>query len=100
MTETGNVSVHTVIDVLKANGVTVTANPSQPGSYTLSKGSVMESQTLPDPVERRGLHYLARKFGVAIHLFFHPEAPEVSPVAVSATVKILKPTGTDSTPNA
>jgi hypothetical protein len=81
MTEKGEVQRNIVITVLRSNGVTVTPT-AEDGSYILQKGDVIESQTFPLYVGRKGLQYLQRHFNVPIHLFFNVEVilkPAIQP---------------------
>lgn len=94
MTEKVEILRDSAIDTLRRNGVTVTETaadgdtPLGDKSYTLQKGDILESHTLPPLLGRRKLHYFQRHFGISIHLFF--SAPEVPP----APVTVIRPTKT------
>jgi len=38
--------------------------------YTLAKGDLVLSMSLPDFITRRMVHYLSRKFGIYIQAFY------------------------------
>lgn len=60
-----------VLAVLRASGVIVSENGD--GSVVMKKDAIVETQYLSDAVHRRMLGHLPAKFGVDIHLFWHPE---------------------------
>jgi hypothetical protein len=67
----GTVAREYVIRILAENGVSVLPQKgSKNGELVFAKGSVLEVRTLPNPVSRRTVHYLSRKFETAIHLFY------------------------------
>ena len=75
MSDPGEVDRAVVIEVLKAQRVSVSVCQDDPTGKTLTiaKGDRIESQKLPNRVGRRMLHYLEFHYGVPIHYFFHPE---------------------------
>lgn len=75
MPDDGSVDREAVIAVLSASGVSVSTcdNSADDLVVTLAKGDRIETQTLPKQICRDMLHYLQYHFGVAIHLFYHPE---------------------------
>ena len=75
MSDPGDVDRAVVIEVLKAQHVSVSVCQDDPTGKTLTiaKGDRIESQKLPNRVGRKMLHYLEFHYGVPIHYFFHPE---------------------------
>ena len=65
------VSREVILAVLRGNGVDI-KNTSD-GCWLLLKGEVQEKRKLATFYHRRFLYYLARRFAVPIHDFFHPE---------------------------
>ena len=61
----------TVIQVLKRRGVGVSLGECN--QVNLAKGGCIETQILPDWVEKKMLHYLSRRYKVDIHFFWHPD---------------------------
>jgi len=41
--------------------------------FILVKGTTVEEHTFTDPVGKRDLYYLARHFGIAVHLFWNTQ---------------------------
>jgi hypothetical protein len=61
-----------VLDVLKQFGISVIA--LEEGRFSIGRdGDVPEIHRLPPTVGRRMIGYLAHTFGIATHLFWHPE---------------------------
>lgn len=60
-----------VLQVLKRCAVGVSIGPDS--KVTLAKDGEYETYVFPDHVGKRMLHTLSRKYGVAIHFFWHPE---------------------------
>lgn len=61
-----------VLDVLKQLGAFVAVLPGE--RYSLGRaGAVPEIHRLPENVRRNMVCYLAYKFDVPIHLFWHPD---------------------------
>jgi hypothetical protein len=74
MSESGEVDRDVVIAVLRQNGVDVHGQDDGPEDMlVLAKGNKVEGQRLPKMVSRKMLHYLARKYDIYIHHFYHPE---------------------------
>ena len=84
MGETGILKREIAIYVLRAHGVGVIAQQdSLPDMLVLAKGDVLEARRLPEYLGRQLIHYLARKFDIPIHHFYHPElflAPPETPL--------------------
>ena len=60
-----------VLGVLRDGGVEVSKKPDgRSKMYTLAKGDIVLSMSLPDFITRRMVHYLSRKFGIYIHAFY------------------------------
>jgi hypothetical protein len=86
VTEKAEVLRDHVIEVLRSKDVTVTPTSQDPAThsitYIIQKADIIEEQTFPPYVGRRMLHYLQRRFGVAIHLFFTLETIITKPSIV------------------
>lgn len=68
----GTVPRDYVIRILQESGVSVSPQKgASNGEMVLAKGDVLEVRSLPNPISRKMTHYLARKFDVAIHLFYN-----------------------------
>lgn len=68
--KTGAVAITTVLEVLQKNGIAVTADKDR---TILAKGTTVESHIFGTLIHRQMLHYLSRKFGIPVHLFYRPE---------------------------
>ena len=68
--ERGAVARSIVIRALQHNGVSVVQLND---FFTLIKGDMVEVVPLADPVHKRMLQNLQRKFGIPIEHFYHPE---------------------------
>lgn len=72
--ESGSLAREQIISVLNLHLVDV--YPRKGGSsedaYVIAKDSLREVQRIPPTVPRSFVHYLARKFGIEIHHFYHP----------------------------
>ncbi len=66
----GAVKRSIVLDVLKKHNVFVAAKSNE---FTLNKGDIVEVYRFPDPLHRRMIHRLSRKFDIPIHHFYHQE---------------------------
>jgi len=44
---------------------------AQNGALVIAKGEDLEVRALSDPIKRKMIRYLARKFEVPIHLFYN-----------------------------
>jgi hypothetical protein len=74
MSESGEVDRDVVIAVLRRSGVDVRGQQDGPEDMlVLAKGKTVEGQTLPKMVSRKMVHYLARKYGIDVNNFYHPE---------------------------
>jgi hypothetical protein len=74
MSESGEIDRDVVIAILRKNGVDVHGQEDGPADMlVLAKGNAVEGQRLPKMVSRKMIHYLARKYGIYAHLFYHPE---------------------------
>jgi hypothetical protein len=72
-----------VIHVLQSHHVTVTQITVVSNTYVVEGNGVLEEIKLLDWVNKKRLQYLARKFNIAIHLFWHPDdCPPISPSSV------------------
>jgi hypothetical protein len=68
----GGVGLSTALDVLQRFGVTVVVHPG--GRYTLSRDNLVpETKRFPALLGRKMIGYLSEKYGVPVHLFWHPE---------------------------
>lgn len=68
----GRVGREFVIRVLQENGVSVSQQKDAPtGELILAKNGVLLSTMIPTIVGRRMIHTFARKFSIAIHLFYN-----------------------------
>jgi hypothetical protein len=80
VSDDGKVPRDTVLAVLKARGIDLSAPSHQPNDQfdktTFAKGidpgSTLKTYALPDLVGRRMLQHLARVYGVPIHYFYNP----------------------------
>lgn len=70
MTNSGEVDLKTVIEVLRNNRVAVTAQKD--GTFIIEKDETIEVHNLKPQVSKRMLQYLKRKFDVPIHHFYNP----------------------------
>lgn len=74
------VQLSDVIHVLKASGVIIVPVGASTRRYILSMSEgYPEEHTFTDPVGKRDLQYLARKYNVYIHLFWNPEKVVIAP---------------------
>jgi hypothetical protein len=73
--QSGIVKREVVLEVLRAHGVSVTLDTYEetPNKYLMIKGDIIESVVLPDFVIQRMIHRFQYKYGIEIHLFYHPE---------------------------
>jgi hypothetical protein len=60
-----------VITVLRRFGVGVSLESD--GKVLLARQGRIEATIMPDWVGKRMLHYLARRYEIPIHFFWHPE---------------------------
>lgn len=68
-----------VLYVLTHNEVKVSAVDESIHRYILAKDGWIEQRTFTDPVGKHELHYLAHKFTIWVHLFWHTEMVTVKP---------------------
>jgi hypothetical protein len=67
----GGVVLEEVLRALACFGVvSVSLDDDQ---YSLNKGDLVLVRTLTNPVRRRMIHDLSRRFGIDISYFYHPE---------------------------
>ena len=67
----GTVSREYAIRILTDSGVSVSPQKgSNNDELVLAKSGYLEVRVLPDPISRKMIHYLSRKFEVSIHLFY------------------------------
>ena len=72
----GTVPREDVIAVLTSKGVSVsvyTNGDILPDMYRFEFNGDVETRVLPTRVGRYLLHYFSRKYGIAIHVFYHVE---------------------------
>ena len=84
MGESGEVDRETALQVLRNGGVGVSIVGDK---YTLSKGEVIETHNLQDPLSRRMVHYLSRTFDVPVHLFYNPGMQIAAPPSTPPSEK-------------
>jgi hypothetical protein len=79
----GEVKLRIVLAVLEAHNVDV--SKAVEGGWRLAKDDLLEICFFPDPVHRRTLHWLSRKYGIPIHHFYRPELMKDSPTGKDLT---------------
>ena len=80
MGETGIIKREIALYVLRAHGVgAIAQEDSLPDMLVLVKGDILEARRIPEYLGRQLLHYLARKFDIPIHHFYHPELSPFPP---------------------
>lgn len=74
MPSDGEVPLRIVELVLQAHGVSVSRGrlDGLESTTTMARDDIVVATVLPDPVSRRMLHFLKRKFNIPIHHFYHP----------------------------
>lgn len=68
-----------VLYVLTRKGVSVSAVDVSIHRYILAKGGWVEERTFTNPVGKSEIHYLAHKFSIWTHLFWHTEMVNLKP---------------------
>lgn len=97
MADEGSVPRATVLEVLKAHGIDLAENATENPFPTVTAAAgvdpkgTLQVHALPDVLDRRMLHYLARKYSVPIHHFYNVDMIPTLPTAptTEAPTKIV-----------